>query len=246
MNSAYKITTIYCHGLPGSEEEISNLVQISSLELRILKPLDFDGFDKMVLESKTNKVHIIGFSLGAMTAIKIAALRPHHVRQISLIAPAAPLDLGNFISKMAGQPVFNMASRGAVPFAMFTAIQKLGVSIFPKKIIKRMFAGSPQADMALLSDIAFEQSLLNGLKSSFGDESKFYRRAVVEYVQPWSDQLANVKCPVTIHHGTKDNWTPIEMAYALEKVIGSEIQVIPYEQLGHYSTLHKALPIILD
>jgi len=246
MSSAPTTTTFYCHGLPGSPDETSKFIRANPPEFHFLKPLDFDGFDKIVLESKASKTHIIGFSLGAMTALKIAALRPNHVSKISLIAPAAPLDMGDFISKMAGQPVFNMASNGTIPFAIFTAIQKLGVSIIPKKIIRIMFADSPQADIALLSDIDFERSLLNGLMSSFGNESQLYRRAVLEYVQPWAHQLATIKCPITIHHGALDTWTPVEMAHALEKEIKSDIEVITYEELGHYSTLHKALPIVLE
>lgn len=237
--------TIYCHGLPGSAAELSAIIPNGVATPTTLAPLDLAGFDRALSNASSDKAHIIGFSLGAMTALKIASQRPHHISQISLIAPAAPLELGNFLPDMAGGPLFKVAQKGVIPFKLFTAFQSLGVKIARKPIISTMFAGSPKADMELLSDGAFYSVLANGLKSSLGRENKAYREAVLAYVKPWADELSAITAPINIYHGTKDSWTPIEMAYALQKEIPSNVKVTPLANLGHYSALHKAVPEIL-
>ena len=180
-----------------------------------------------------------------MTALKLAAHFPENVSRLSLISPAAPLELGDFLPSMAGRPVFNMALKGAGAFAVFTAFQWLGVRIAPNRIIQTMFAGSPEADVALLLDDSFQAALLYGLKRSLGQESRLYRRAILTYVQPWAHILGGITCPVTLHHGALDNWTPLSMTHALEGEIGSSVDVKIYERLGHYAALQTALPLCL-
>jgi len=243
--ASHTLDIIYCHGVPGSSAEIETLIPEGGLRPHVLEPLDLDGFDAAILKSKQNSVHIVGFSLGAMTALRIAALRPMNVKKMTLIAPAAPLELGDFLPFMAGRPVFDMALKGSIPFNMFTALQRVGVALAPKYIIKTMFSGSPEADMALLSNATFEKALISGLKSSLGWDRQSYRGAVHAYVRPWAHYLKDIKCPVDIYHGSEDNWAPVEMAYALKRKISPEPNVIICEKLGHYSTLQKALPIIL-
>lgn len=53
--------------------------------------------------------HLIGFSLGAMTATRLAVLLGERVVRVDCTSGAAPLDLGNFLSHMAGKPVFTFA-----------------------------------------------------------------------------------------------------------------------------------------
>lgn len=236
---------VYFHGLPGSAAEISNSVPEGVTHPTVIPPLDINGFDRALAEAQTDQAHIIGFSLGAMSALKIASQRPDQIRQLTLIAPAAPLELGNFLPAMAGGPVFKIAQKGPLPFKLFTAFQNFGVAAAAKPIISKMFAGSPQADIDLLSNDDFKSVFSTGLKASLGRESKTYRKAVLAYVAPWADCLRHISAPVTIYHGTKDNWTPIEMAYALQTAIASDIKILPLKDLGHYSALHNVIPDIL-
>ena len=236
---------VYFHGLPGSAAEILNLIPDGVTLPTGISPLDINGFDRALAEAQTDQAHIIGFSLGAMSALKIASQRPDQIRQLTLIAPAAPLELGNFLPAMAGGPVFKIAQKGALPFKLFTAFQNFGVAAAAMPIISKMFAGSPQADIDLLSNDDFKSVFSAGLKASLGRENKIYRKAVLAYVAPWEDCLRHISAPVTIYHGTKDNWAPIEMAYALQTAIASDVKILPLKDLGHYSALHKVIPNIL-
>ena len=246
MNSSLSnLEYVYCHGLPGSEKEIEALIPEGCLSPSIIKPLDLKGFDKLLEKSSRDGVHLIGFSLGAMTAIRTAAQRPESVKRMTLIAPAAPLELGDFLPKMAGRPVFKAAQSGDILFRAFTAIQRIGVSFAPEKVIDTMFMESPNADKDLLSIPWFKNSLKNGLKYSLGQDRRTYHKAVRNFVKPWAHFLDDVKCPVTLHHGTLDNWAPIEMSHLLKQKIATKVELITYERLGHYSTLHQAIPGVL-
>ncbi len=54
---------------------------------------------------------LVGFSLGAAAALRVAPHLGKRVQRINLVSPAAPLTLGDFLDGMAGAPVF---PRGAV------------------------------------------------------------------------------------------------------------------------------------
>jgi len=233
----------YCHGIPGSSAEIDSLTTHDCIRPNILKPLDLKGFSDATSKNDREQVHVVGFSLGAMTALKIASKYPERVSKLILIAPAAPLELGEYLPKMAGRIVFENALRGGLYFSALTTAQRIGVLLAPNIVLRAMFSGSPTPDAQLLANLAFRKSLVSGLRSSFGPQRQLYSTAVNEYVKPWAHILKEVGCPVTIYHGVDDNWTPIEMSYALKKSIGSRVNIIVFEGLGHYSTLQKALPI---
>lgn len=246
MNSeSGKTQTIYCHGLPGSGSEIDFLLA-QNIELpRTCGPQDMATLELRPNATQNQTVHVIGFSLGAMAAIKIAGHYQSQVHKLTLISPAAPLELGHFLPDMAGKLVFDSAKRSAWQFRALTFLQHLTVKISATAAIKAMFADSPPPEQALLADKGFTSALIDGLKQSYGENRPAYCQAVLDYVRPWQQYLEALNCPVEIHHGTADNWAPVEMAYALQKHINMEVELVEHAGLGHYSTLRVALPDIL-
>lgn len=237
---------IYCHGLPGSSQEVANLGNVPDHAVTIVGPDDTARIAALMHTGDIDSAHVIGFSLGAMTAIEIAAEHPHLTKKLTLIAPAAPLELGDFLPDMAGHTVFRAAQLGPFVFKLFTLLQKLAVSIAPQKLINAMFRGSPPADLKLLEGPNFQAALLHSLQFSFGENSEAYRKRVCRYVKPWAGELQRIQCPVTLHHGEVDNWAPASMSHALVKAIRAPVDLIIHPNLGHYSTLHSALPTLLD
>lgn len=242
---ASKTQTIYCHGLPGSAREISMLVDSDESNILVMGPNDIERFETVIGSKQIETAHVIGFSLGAMAAIEIAAKYPQLSKKLSLIAPAAPLELGDFLPDMAGRSVFRAAQQGAIMFRLFTFLQNLGFKLAPEKLIHSMFSESPAADRKLLEDPNFQANLMDGLRSSLGKNSSAYQTSVRRYVNPWAEKLKTIQCPVTIHHGDEDNWAPISMSHALAKKIRSSVVLATYPKLGHYSTLYDTLPTIL-
>lgn len=209
----------------------------------VLDPLDFEVFDRR--NDFEDPVKVIGFSLGAFSAIKLAASKSEAVSELILISPAAPLEIGPFLDQMAGAAVFKAAKAGSIAFALLTAVQALAAHAFPDFLLKQMFAQSCAAETALLRSPHAASVLKSGLRQALWTSAPLYRRAITEYVQPWEADLSRVQCACRIYHGALDNWVPLPMAEALHErlPVGSRFQA--EEALGHYSTLIKVLPEVL-
>ena len=235
---------IYLHGLPGSPDELALSEQTDLNVPEVLDPLDFGSFDRRY--ETQSPVTVIGFSLGAFSALKLAISRPNSVAELILISPAGPLEMGPFLNQMAGAAVFKTAKANSLAFALLTAAQALMAHISPRFLLKQMFANSCEAEQALLNNSKAVNCLINGLKHSLWGAAPLYRQTVSEYVQPWEAELSKVQCPCQVFHGELDDWVPIEMARALfdRLPMGSHFRM--EQGMGHYSTLIKVLPTILN
>lgn len=235
---------IYFHGLPGSPDELA-LLERSDLNVpEVLDPLDFGAFDRR--HDAQTPATVIGFSLGAFSALKLATLRPTSVAELVLISPAGPLEMGPFLDQMAGAPVFKMAKANSLAFALLTAAQALAAHISPRFLLNQMFANSCDAEQALLNNPNAVNYLTKGLRHSLWGAAPVYRRTVSEYVQPWEAELSKVQCPCQVFHGELDDWVPIEMARALFDRLPAGSHFRKEEGMGHYSTLIRVLPTILN
>ena len=237
-------SVIYFHGLPGSADELTLMELPKRGAPQVLDPLDFEAFDRRVASERP--VTVIGFSLGAFSALKLAASRPESVSELVLISPAGPLEIGRFLNQMAGAPVFRMAKQSSFALAMLTAVQALAAHAFPRFLLNQMFAQSCTAEKTLLKNPDAVRCLTKGLKHSLWNAAPLYRRTIREYVQLWATDLSKIQCPCRVYHGELDDWVPIEMAQALFDRLPPESKFGTEEGLGHYSTLIKVLPKVLS
>ena len=176
-----------------------------------------------------------------MSAVHIAARRGLLVRKLILIAPAAPLQLGNFLPDMAGRLVFEAAQAGDWALRLFTALQSSLVALAPELAIKMMFRASPDADLGLLASPRFVDVLVCGLRTCLGQRQAAYRSELHAYVQPWAHVLDDIRCETEIWSGSHDDWAPPAMSDALKERLGDRASVNVCPGLGHYSTLRTAL-----
>lgn len=217
---------VYFHGIPGAHREIA----LAGVIPTDLAPETEAGPGR----------HLVGFSLGAHRALKAAASTG--AARLDLIAPGAPLDLGDFLPRMAGRPVFEAARRGRL--ARFTAMQRMMLRLSPALTLRVVFAGSVPADLRLIRPGPSRDILVETLRDSLLGDPAGYRAAVEAYVQPWAETLPDVTCAVRIWHGRADKWAPFDMAEALRDALpGAEL--VPLPGLGHFSALVEALPRIL-
>lgn len=239
---------VYCHGLPGAPDELSafeaSLPQhVHALDRLTRSELSYEAsvlaaFDRLGVDEP---VAVAGFSLGAMAAVRIAARRPHMVRKLILISPAAPLQLGDFLPAMAGRQVFQAAQHGEWALRIFTTAQASFVAVAPGLVVKMMFAGSSQAEQRLLTDRRFVDAVASGLRMCLGAHQVAYRRELLAYVSSWAHVIRDVQCPTEIWSGSDDNWAPAAMAEAYKAQLGALATMNICPGLGHYSTLSRAL-----
>lgn len=207
-----------------------------------MHPADWSQLEGEITHAGTA---VIGFSMGAFAAVRAAASAKPALGSLHLISPAAPLQLGDFLPQMAGAPVFKAAQKSHRRLRILTGIQKGLYRVAPELLMRRMFAGSPPADRALLESEAFRNSCAAGLEAAFATDRSRYIATIGDYVQPWQHLLDGLECPVYIYQSNADTWTPPMMAQALAKRIGEPCTITTLDGLGHYSTLHAVLPKLL-
>lgn len=194
-------------------------------------------FDSLTQKLPDGGIHLVGFSIGAMVAAHIAAARPERINRLTLVSPAAPLQLGNFLPQMAGQPVFRLAARHPRLFSALTYGQGVLTRAAPDFLMRRLFANAGGAEHALLENPEAAEVIRKGLYHSFAQNPKGYARMVRAYVRDWSPVLGAISCPVDIWQGAADRWVPLAMAQALADRLPGKVRMRLLEGSGHYSTL---------
>lgn len=245
---------VYFHGIPGSADELTlfgTAVAERTRHFHVVQrlggtdPAADAHFSEIATAIATRfgseAVRLVGFSLGAAAALRVAALIGSRVTQIDLISPAAPLQLGSYLDKMAGAPVFTLAQSHPRLFALQCMAQSGLARIASGSLASVLFASALGADRDLLVQPAFRAGIAAVLRHSLGRNRQSYQREISLYVEDWSAILRNVTQPVAIDHGALDNWSPVEMAHDLAGHLPNCSRLTIHPGLSHYSTLLRVL-----
>lgn len=239
------------HGLPGTPEEFdtfapaalgAHIIRIDRLSAAgpTYEHALLSAFDEATRSVKAPMV-LIGFSLGAMAALHVAARRPERTARVMLASPAAPLELGDFLPSMAGRMVFETARRGGWALQALSTVQRAALTLNWRFLQSQMLQGVSPAERKLMEQPAASAALREGLRTCLGARREAYHRELQTYVQPWSAILKDVASDVDIWQGTQDTWTPPAMAQALHDHLAPRARLTSCEGLGHYSTLSAML-----
>lgn len=254
-------TFVYLHGLPGSFASEMDIVFGPGERPDGLEPLHRLGlrgagetyddavigaFDDLVNAHCTSgPVRLVAFSLGAMAALRIAAARANRIASLDLIAPAAPLKLGDFLGAMAGRPVFEAAQQGRFRLGLLTRIQSAALTFAPGLMARQLFAAAPETERRLMGTPERRSAFLSGMRHALHHHPRAYKAELRAYVSDWTATLAEVTAPVRIWQGTNDNWAPPAMAQALSESLRSPAEITLIEGLSHYGALVHSLPEII-
>lgn len=248
MTAVTNEVVYFCHGMPGSEHD-ARLIKAVDDRVRLIAPNLLTGssldpmhdlltsFDESTREIADGQINVVGFSIGAMVAIKIAAARPKRVGRLTLISPAAPLALGDFLPEMAGKPVFDLAIKRPRALRALTFVQGLMSAVAPGFLIKQLFAKCGAAEKKLIDDTTFQEVIRHGFANSVRRHPAAYVRFIRSYVEDWSPALSNIRCPVDLWHGEKDTWSPIAMSHGLRDALAGPVHLNSIPTTEHYSTL---------
>lgn len=237
---------IYFHGLPGSAAELAGFgPQIAARVAGFHVAARGGDFVRLAAgvaaRVPEGPLRLVGFSLGAAAALRVAPHLAERVERIDLVSPAAPLQLGDFLGGMAGAPVFRAALAGRVPFAALTLVQAQVARLAPERMAAALMAKARGEDRALATDPRFIAALGQSLRHSLIDSRAAYVSEIRAYVADWRADLARVHQPVCIWQGSEDDWTPPAMAEALAAALADGLsgrpQVTMLPALSHFSTL---------
>jgi pimeloyl-ACP methyl ester carboxylesterase len=246
--------TIYFHGLPGAGKELQLFgpeVRERTKQFSIAKrqfpnvPSGTHVFeliaDEIRSKSSGQPLRLVGFSLGASTALRVAVLLGSQVEEIDIISAAAPLQTGDYLEKMAGAQVFRIAQKNQFAFNVLSQCQSALSKVAPKLLYSMLFSTAAGNDLELRDDPYFSARMVEILRESLGSELATYRSEISEYVGEWSETLEQVLQPVSIYHGALDNWSPVEMAINIEEALKNCIKLEVFDDCSHYSTLEEYL-----
>jgi pimeloyl-ACP methyl ester carboxylesterase len=246
---------VYLHGTPGSPEELSLFPSLPNAVTKAIWAPDrtttrpdlnltayFDHLAATLAQRYPDGgIHLIGFSLGAFVTLEVAHRLGTRVAKIDLVSPAAPLELGNFLPYMAGGKVFQLACDQPRMFSALATLQSAITAIRPGLLYKMIFASAQGGDQRLAADPFFQARIAKIILQTLRHGAKSYRREILGYVTPWSSILARIEAPVTLWHGTSDNWSPPAMTKRLAEQLPNVRNVTMLDGHSHYSTLRFAL-----
>lgn len=252
MNS--ETLSVYFHGIPGGAGELSLFgggvaARISSFVVAQRdSPALPQGADRFVLianairrEYPDRPLRLVGFSLGAAAALRVAAVLGDQAVRLDLISAAAPLQLGDYLPRMAGAPVFRCARSHPLPFRLLSKSQSLLAKVSPSTLYSALFASAQGADIGLREDPQFKAMMIILLGNCLTSNLDAYRSEISSYVSDWSPILSRITQPVSIFHGKMDNWSPVEMAMDLAATLSNCQRVEVMEGCSHYSALRTFL-----
>ena len=238
--------TVYLHGVPGTPAELTLAghggwqpgPSLFAPDRNRFGLACFDDLADLIAQwAGDAPVRLVGFSLGAAAALRVAARLGDTIGQLDLIAPAAPLSLGDFLGTMAGGPLFRMARDHPRGFGAVCAVQGALARVAPGLLAKMTLAGCQGGDAALAADPAFKDLLGQMLAGSLGTGAKSYRSEITAYVTDWEDCLSAVSQPTQIWQGDQDNWVPPQMAQTLAGQLPGLHALHLLPGLSHYSAL---------
>ena len=246
---------IYFHGLPGSDQEIalfgSDVAACAKgfhvcdrASARIGKS-SADYFKQIAADIERDfpgmPLRLIGFSIGASTALRTAPYLGEQVRHVDLVSAAAPLNLGSYLECMAGAAIFKIARASPFLFGMLGSAQSAMAKLFPRRLQSMLFASAQGDDVALTENPEFKAAMNQILRQCLGKGLSSYRHEILLYTENWLDELDHVTAPVSLLHGKADNWSPVAMAEDLAKrlPVCRSLQVLDGQ--SHYSTLRQFL-----
>jgi pimeloyl-ACP methyl ester carboxylesterase len=246
---------VYFHGLPGGPGELEafgdrgfrlNTQVYAPNRQSMNKGLSLsDHFDSLAADIGTRfgsaPISFVGFSLGAYVALEVAHRMGSRVGQISLVSAAAPLSAGDFLPDMAGKMVFRSAKYAPSLFAALTWFQSIFLRVAPEKLFDALFANTQGMDRDLAAQPHFRTIMIETLKTCLQDDVSNYRRELAGYVQDWSAILPLIRQPVTLWHGSVDNWAPPSMADALARALPNVTALHRLEGQSHFSALQTFL-----
>ncbi|MEK6540586.1 MAG: alpha/beta fold hydrolase [Pseudomonadota bacterium] len=165
------LATVYLHGQPGSSAELGLFGTNYAIDYAP------DRQDALLAEPEQlakdvaralphHSLHLVGFSLGAFAALRLAAQLGDKVARIDLVSPAAPLDGGDFLTHMAGRAVFSLARDWPRLFAAMTRVQSGMARFAPHALFRQVFADAAGEDRMLAADPIFRARWLEMVRSS--------------------------------------------------------------------------------
>ncbi|WP_339411824.1 alpha/beta hydrolase [Pseudomonas sp. EA_35y_Pfl2_R5] len=241
----------YFHGVPGAAVEAAMLhqaalahgIKLLVVERNLPGELSSATYLQQLAQQISDSaggqpIRLLGFSIGACLALRVAALLGERVTEVYLVSAAAPLEIpSNSVGMGAGRYTFLWAQHYPRLFRAFAWYQALLAKFSPNLLLKLLFTGAGGKDPELLHHANTRKWLADIQRDCFKHGTSSYMRDVKLYVEPWAMQLDKVTAAVSLWHGDADNWSPIAMSSYLQEHLRNASAVSRSAEHAHYSCL---------
>jgi len=203
----------------------------------IVALIDHLGFEKVYLAAPSG---------GGPPALALAHRAPDRIRAVALIGAVAPTDAsGALVGITFERRVGFWAARHA-PGLLRWAISW---RVRPGQDMGRFFASytrhNPPVDQAILARPEIRDMLLASYAESLCQGIDAFAWELQLAARPWGFSLPDIRVPVAVWHGAKDNSIPLVMGKRNAAAIpGAQLHVLPDE--GHFLFLSHWREILDD
>jgi pimeloyl-ACP methyl ester carboxylesterase len=178
-----------------------------------------------------DKVYVAAASGGGPSALAFAHHAPARMRALALIGAAAPIDAPGALAGITFERrVGFWLARHAPGLLRWVMSRRLrsgqGVEAFFTSYTKH----NPPVDQALLARPEIREMFLASYAESARQGVDAFAWEVQLAARPWGFSLADIRVPVAVWHGGKDNSIPPEMGKRIAAAIpGAQLHLLPEE-----------------
>ncbi len=262
---SFKNTIFYFHGFPGSRLEVAFADQAARDRGLTVVGIDRPGFGqstfsstRQILEWPADVNHladhlgvayfsVFGISGGCPYALACALKGEGRVRKVAIVSGLGSTDIPGALRAM---HFFNrrmLKLAATAPSIAGALVKRLTQALHqhPGAMLRWLIAVSPPSDKAILRrpDVRriLTESFREGLRGN-GDGTAYELRLIAK---PWGFEPRDVACPVTLWHGTADDYVPLAMGQHHAKVIPHcQAHIVPDQ--GHFMVVALVEQILTD
>ena len=247
---------MYFHGFPGSRLQPQFMSDIAArLGVRLVAPdrpgvglsdfkpqrtfLDWPQ-DVLALADTLGADHfaVLGVSGGGPYAAVCAHQIPHRVTKVGLVAALGPSDVPGAIGAMQ-PPNRSLLRLGRfAPWLLPMIFQSMArtLSASPDKFLKQATEGLPKEDLLVFQLEVYQSWLLDDARETFRSGVGAAAREAELFAKPWGFRLEEIRVPVYLWQGEKDQNAPLVIGqYFARTIPGCQAKFVPDK--AHYSLI---------
>lgn len=244
----------HCHSILGSRLELAFDAQLISQQKSVrLIVIDRPGFGASDPNPKTNfitwvkdltqladhlnigKFSMSGYAMGGIYALACTHEIPKRLKQVAIIGTGMPpVSVSDYETII---PLYKMNNRLAkhIPkvYCLLTSVLVKGILSEPATFFQQFNDYLDSADQEIMNSDRFKTEMFASLREGLRQGGKAAAKEVVQLMQDWGFNLANINIPIHIWHGNSDHHIPIVLGKRLTEHI-NETTLVVKEGEGHY------------
>lgn len=259
------MSIFHFHGFPGSRLEVRLAKEIASRRNIRIIGIDRPGYgvsdykkERTILDwpddviqladqLEIDRFSVLGVSGGGPYAAACAYKIPNRLISAGIVSGLGPITASGIGKDMLWFNRFGLKIAAHVPWLVTPIMVPVSYMLrhHADKMVAYLSRSSKELDCRELKRPEIENILCGTFKESMHSGAAGAVRDAILYANPWGFDLQDIRTPVWLWHGEKDDIIPISMArYVAERI--PDCRPTFYAAEGHFSVLIKHMDEILS